>query len=302
MKRPFSNILSLTALFAALCWSSFAAAQTTLSPIAQPITIGETLTLQSQVMGAERRVTVYLPLGYAGSDEDYPVLYLIDGGMEQDFLHVAGTTLINAIWGRSYPVIMVGIETDDRRAELIGEAQNQTYIDEFPTAGHSAKFRQYIRQEVMPLVEERYRTNDRRGVIGESLAGLFIAESALKEPELFQRHAAISPSLWWDDERLSHQAAKLLEGHEKPPNIYLSIANEGGEMESGFQRLVAALEGKGPMGEEWCALPRPDLTHATIYHATTPQALQFLFSPPPPPPEYAIEGFETPCVEGSGPE
>lgn len=265
-----------------------------------PVTIGETLTIASQVMQQERRVTVFLPLGYnADPEARYPVLYLIDGGLEQDYLHIAGTTVLNALWGRSQPVIVIGIETLDRRSELTGETTDPDLLKAYPTAGHARRFRRFVRDEVMPLVARRFRTTDVRGVIGESLAGLFIVDSALADPGLFQRHAAISPSLWWDRESLSKRAATMLDGPDGVPMLYLTIANEGDEMQQAYDRLVAALAAQEKPGARWCSEPRLDLTHATIYHSLSPRALQFLF--PIPSADAPIEGFEPPCSGASTP-
>jgi len=264
-----------------------------------PITIGEELELHSAVLGQPRRLAIYLPAEYRQNEEAYPVLYVIDGGLEQDFLHVAGTTMLNALWGRSGSVIMVGIETVDRPRELTGSTSDAALLAEYPTAGHSAEFRRFVREEVIPAMEARYRTNGQRGVIGESLAGLFIVESALEEPELFQRHAAISPSLWWDMQALAHRAEALLARRDQVPALYLTIANEGAEMQAGYDRLVEALSGMEPTGARWCSVPRPAEFHSTVYHTASPQALQFLF-----PLEEAstIEGFQLPCGGGAGDE
>lgn len=74
---------------------------------ATPIAIGMTHLVEF-APGDRREVNVYLPDGY-DDEAAFPVLYLVDGGLDQDFLHVAGTTALNAIWGRSQPVILVGI-------------------------------------------------------------------------------------------------------------------------------------------------------------------------------------------------
>ena len=56
-----------------------------------PLAIGETFTLRSKVLGETRRINVYLPPGYAESaDQRLAVLYMPDGGLAEDFLHVAG--------------------------------------------------------------------------------------------------------------------------------------------------------------------------------------------------------------------
>lgn len=243
-----------------------------------PITIGETHTLASTPLAQDRQVNVYLPADYANSGKTYPVLYLIDGGLDQDFLHITGTSALGALWARSREVIVVGIATKDRKRELTGPTQDAALLKEFPTAGRSAAFRAFIRDEVMPLVAKSYRTSGETGVIGESLSGLFIIETFLTEPDLFDHYAAISPSLWWDDERLSKSAVTLLKTPMlKPHRLYLTIANEGREMQTGMDRLVSALTANQREGRAWCYVPRPDLTHATIYHTVSPEALQFLF-------------------------
>ncbi len=245
---------------------------------AVPITIGETHTLASKPLTQERVVNVYLPADYATSGRTYPVLYLIDGGLDQDFLHIAGTSALGALWARSQDVIVVGVATKDRRRELTGPTSDPALLKEFPTAGGSAAFRSFIRDEVMPMVAKTYRASGQTGVIGESLAGLFIVETYLTEPDLFDHYAAISPSLWWDDERLAKASAVwLAKPSSKPHRLYLTIANEGREMQTGVDRLTTALGASKRADQTWCYVPHHDQTHATIYHSVSPEALQFLF-------------------------
>jgi hypothetical protein len=250
-----------------------------------PISIGTTHFLEYSE-GDLREVNVFLPDGYEGG-KGYPVLYLIDGGLEQDFLHVAGTSALNAIWGRSQPVIVVGIQTVDRRAELIGSKGNKEEQELFPTAGNSAAFRAYVRDKVKPLVEATYRINGEDAVIGESLAGLFIAETWAREPDLFDRYAAINPSLWWNDIALGKAAGELASDGQARGPIFISVSNEGPMTTKGVKMVAQAA------GENGCYVPTPELTHATAYHILTPQALQFLF---PTGHEFEPEwGFEVKC-------
>jgi predicted alpha/beta superfamily hydrolase len=256
------------------------------APAAVPITIGETH-LVSYADGDQRQVNIYLPEDYAKDGKRYPVLYLIDGGLSQDFLHVAGTSALNALWGRSPSVIVVGIETKDRRAELIGSPGNGEQHKQYPTAGQSARFRAFLRDQVKPLVQTRYRTSGEDGVIGESLAGLFIAETWLREPGLFDRYAAIDASLWWEDGALSKAASGQLAAKQPRGPLFLTYSNEGADTSVAAQRLA------GVGGALVCLSPREDLTHATAYHVLSPQALQFLF--PTDNKHDPKWGFEVPC-------
>jgi predicted alpha/beta superfamily hydrolase len=260
------------------------------SPAAVPIVIGETREL-TFADGDSRQINVYLPDGYAGGDKRYPVLYVIDGGLSQDFLHVAGTSALNAIWGRSLPAIVVGIESKDRRAELIGSPGTAAQHKQYPTAGQSARFRDFLRNQVKPLVEANYRTSGEDGVIGESLAGLFIVETWLREPGLFDRYAAIDASLWWQDGALSKDASGLLAGKQPRGPLFLTYSNEGPETSDAADRVASA------GGSLVCLSPRTDLTHATAYHTLSPQALQFLF---PTDNKHDPEwGFEVTCSKRS---
>lgn len=256
----------------------------------QDIVLGKSYRLHAPAFGDERTINVALPADYAKDPaKTYPVLYLIDGGVDQDFVHIVGTKQLGAAWGRTQDAIVVGIASQDRRRELVGPTKDPALLAKYPTAGGSALFRKFLRDQVKPFVAANFRTNGKSGVIGESLAGLFIAETYLREPDLFDAYAAISPSLWWDQASLSREAAALIGTRQAGKRLYLATAEEGADMQVNVDRLVAAL-GKT---ENWCYAPREDLTHATIYHAVSPTALQFLFPTDiPPDPE---SGFEITC-------
>ncbi len=278
-------VLAITAMLSA----GMVQAQQMAAPA--PIQIGSSHRLDSKPLGETRTINVVLPATYAKeTGKRYPVLYLIDGGVEQDLLHVVGVAHLNAIWGRSAEAIVVGIETKDRRRELTGPTRDLELLKKYPTAGSSAAFRQFIRDEVKPLIEKSYRTDDQDAVLGESLAGLFIVETYLSEPALFDGYAAIDPSLWWDKEALSRTAVAKIGGKQKGRRIFLAMAKEQVEEPAGINRVTAGLKAKA---NGWCLAARPDLVHATIYQQLTPQALQFLLPPAEaPPPEF---GFEVKC-------
>jgi predicted alpha/beta superfamily hydrolase len=222
------------------------------------------------------------------------VLYLIDGGVDQDLIHIAGVLQLNSAWGRSQEAILVGIATKDRRRELTGLVSDAELLKKYPTAGSSAKFRSFIRDEVKPFVERTYRTNGHDAVIGESLAGLFILDTYLNEPQLFEAYGAISPSLWWDKERIASGAGAKLGAAQSGRRLYFAVANEGDDMRAADDRVFAALKSQA---HNWCFVARDDLTHSTIYQQLSPQALQFLLPPAETPPQEF--GFEVRCTAGN---
>ena len=62
----------------------------------------------------------------------------------------------------------------------------------------------------MPAVRARYRTTDETAIVGESLAGLFVVETFLVEPELFDTYIAFDPSLWWNAHTMLDSASDRL--------------------------------------------------------------------------------------------
>ncbi|HYI42360.1 MAG TPA: alpha/beta hydrolase-fold protein [Sphingomicrobium sp.] len=258
---------------------------------AAPIAIGETHAVQSRALGETRNVNVVLPAGYAKNRaKRYPVVYLIDGGVDQDLLHVSGVAHLGALWGRSQEAIVVGIETKDRRRELVGPTRDPELLKKYPTAGSSNAFRGYIRDEVKPLIERTYRITGDDAVLGESLAGLFVIETMLEEPALFDAFAAIDPSLWWDKEALSRAAARKGPLALQGKRVFIARAKEQSEEPAPMDRMLSVIRRSGAA---WCFSDRTDLFHSTIYQQVSPQAFQFILPPAEAPP--ADFHFEVQC-------
>lgn len=247
---------------------------------AGPLAIGQTFTLASQVLGETRRLNVYLPPAYADSAAlRLPVLYMPDGGLREDFLHVAGLVQVLVGNGTMRPFILVGIENTERRRDLTGPTANADDRKIAPRVGGSAAFRRFIRTELMPDVRRRYRTTAETAVVGESLAGLFVVETLLLEPDLFDAYLAFDPSLWWNDGQLAAQAEALLRARPGPPKtLYLATSSQADL--AATRRLTDALAGPAGRGTAWHYEPMPQETHATIYHPAALQAFRLVFKPP----------------------
>lgn len=266
---------------AALLGGVPASAQT---PEPTPIVIGQSYALPSAVMGQPREINVWLPPGHGEDGRRYPVLYVLDGGQAQDFHHISGLAQLGTVNGSTRDVIVVGVASVDRRNELALQSSNPDLIAQYPTQGHSARFRRFLADEVIPFVETAFATDKTSVLMGESLAGLFVVETALKTPGLFDAYVAVSPSLWWDGGELAGQAATLMAAHPPGPRtLMLSIADEGGEMQAAMDVLVAALRFSAPADLTWTYDPRPDESHATIYHSAALDAFRALFPYPPEP-------------------
>ncbi|AKQ63924.1 putative esterase [Myxococcus hansupus] len=241
----------------------------------EPVPPHQTFTLDSAKLKEPRPINVYLPPGYAASgDTRFPVLYMPDGGLKEDFPHLATTvdTAIRA--GELRPVIIVGIENTVRRRDMTGPTTVATDLEVAPVTGGSATFRAFIHEELMPEVERRYRVTQERAIIGESLAGYFIVETFFLQPDLFDTYLALSPSLWWNAESLVNGAGEWLATHpDLRAGIYLSSADET-DIGPAVARLQESLRANAPAGLKWEVEPRPDLRHDNIYRQSSPGVLR----------------------------
>lgn len=255
----------------------------TVEAVETPIVIGRSYALPSAVMGATREINVWLPPGYADSGQTYPVLYLLDGGQDQDFHHISGIAQLGTIVGTTRDIIVVGVASVDRRNELALPTDNPELIARYPTQGQSQRFRNFLAQEVQPFIKGRFRTSGETALMGESLAGLFVVETFLKEPQMFDAYVAVSPSLWWDGGVLARQAGAHLRDHSNAPRtLILTLGDEGEEMQAPMDVLTANLRDFAMPGVTWSFQPRPTESHATIYHGAALDAFRSLYAAPTP--------------------
>ena len=248
---------------------------------AEALTIGETFTIRSAVLNEVRRINVYAPPGYTESaDARLPVLYMPDGGVREDFLHVAGLVQVSVGNGTMRPFLLVGIENTERRRDMTGPTANAEDKKIAPRVGGADAFRAFIRTELMPEVKARYRTTGETAIVGESLAGLFVVETWLREPEMFDTFIAFDPSLWWNDAKLLDAAPALLRDRRgaKQKTLFLASSAEP-ELARLTERLAALLKQGNVPELVWHYEPMPGEAHATIYHPAALRAFRLLFKP-----------------------
>lgn len=207
----------------------------------EAFSIGETFTFASAELKEERRVNIYLPAGYAeNSTNKYPVIYLLDGSADEDFIHIAGLVQFGTFpWINMLPEsIVVGVANVDRKRDFTYPTNNAEDKAAFPTTGGSAAFMDFLEKELQPLIQNTYRTVDTTTIIGQSLGGLLATEILFKRPTIFDNYVIISPSLWWDDESLLDYSPDLTSVTGK---IYVAVGKEGPTMKRVARSLAKKL-------------------------------------------------------------
>lgn len=247
---------------------------------AGPIAFGETFTIESSVLAETRRVNVYAPP--VADDGPLPVLYMLDGGIHEDFLHIAGLVQVSVMNGTMRPFLLVGIENTQRRRDLTGPTTVAADLSIAPVVGGSADFRAFLREELIPEIRTRFRTTGEAAIIGESLAGLFVVETFLLEADLFDTYIAFDPSLWWADGELVTRAPELLRAAEwNARALYLASSSQP-EIAALTERLAQALQATAGSSLRLHHERMPEETHATIYHPAALKAFRTLLAPPRP--------------------
>ena len=240
-----------------------------------PIPQHDTFKIQSSSLGETRVVCVWIPPEYKDTQNSYPVLYMPDGGIKEDFPHIANTLdkLVSA--GSIPPTILVGIENTDRRRDLTGPSNVASDEKIAPLSDGSSKFRQFIADELIPEINQRYRTNDRRSIIGESAAGLFVVETMLLQPEMFDSYIAMDPALYWNDRFLVRTAVEHFAKFPPTKIRFWFAGSDAGDIQPHTRQLQSVLSNSAPDSLEWKYSDEPGEKHSTIFRATKEVAIQW---------------------------
>lgn len=243
----------------------------------KPLTIGEIRTIKSKILNEDRILNIYLPQNF-DKTKSYPVIYLLDGSMNEDFIHVTGLVqFFNQMYAMP-ETIVVGIANIDRKRDFTFHTDLKDLQKDYPTTGHSDKFIGFLEKELKPYIEGQFKTSDNY-IFGQSLGGLLATEILLKKPEMFTYYFIISPSLWWDDESLLKRAGQWL---SKMPDtkkfVYISVGKgEHPVMIKDAENLYKILKnsGKKNLTAEYKMMETDN--HATILHRSLYEGLVKLF-------------------------
>lgn len=244
-----------------------------------PLTIGEVVSFDSKILSENRTLNIYLPEGYKTSDTlKYPVIYVLDGSIDEDFMHIVGLVQFFALQMNMPKTIVVGIANIDRKRDFTFPTIDRKLKMDYPTTGASKKFIDFLEKEVQPYINANYPTTNQKMLIGQSLGGLLATEILFKKPMLFTEYIIVSPSLWWDNESLLKDAKMFLGAHSKmPANVYVAVGSEGEIMEREAKMLAELLKDsrKPNLKSEFLFLPNEN--HATILHQSVNDIFKLMY-------------------------
>jgi len=275
----------------------------------------DVLNVSSENTGQDYQVSVSLPASYFHKPETtFPSIYVVDGNLHYEI--VTGISRLMQLNGTLPEVVIIsigypfeGFYGDEykqffvRRSKDLTAVVDEDYhkflqkvinIEELEIeTGGAEYFLKFIAEELIPIVEERYRIdpNDRT-LLGHSTGGHFALYTLLQHPQMFQKYAVGSPSLGFGKDKLfemENEYAKQF--NQLPVKLFLGIGEEeehsifspSGYLGtivsvSAFYRFAALLGDRGYTGLEFSKKVFEGHGHTDVMGPFVTSGLKYLFS------------------------
>lgn len=166
----------------------------------EPLVFGEQWNHRSELLQEDRTIRVFTPASYQTSAQAYPVIYVLDG--EVAFYHTATAVQFLALHGAMPEALVVAVHNTDRFRDMpIPDAYGN---------GQEDAFLAYLGDELVPFIEEHYRTQPLRVLIGHSQGGLFATYAHTHPATPFQWFVTLDAPLFGRVESLKDDVVARL--------------------------------------------------------------------------------------------
>ncbi len=209
--------------------------------------------LDSRIFGNTRTIRVLLPPGYdapGNQSRRYPVLYMLDG---QNLFDACLSDVSHHEWGMDEtvyrlvadrkipPLIVVGVDHagKDRAHEYLPYRDFVGNPDMDEPAGK--RFPDFLAQEVMPLVDGKYRTlqgQPNTGIGGSSYGGVATLYALLAQPGRFGYGLIESPTMWIGMGQLVRDTSPLV---ALPVRVFVAFGGKEGDDPAIIDKMVGLI-------------------------------------------------------------
>ena len=226
-------------------------------------------TIESEILNESRAISIYLPADYKYSTAKYPVLFLLDGGAHLS--HASAAVDYLAVRGRIPGIIVVAVHNIDRNRDF-----SPVHVDNIPTSGGAEKFLGFLADELVPYMNENYKTAGFNILLGHSFGGTFIGYSLLAKPKLFDAYLAVSPYLMYADNLVVNKAAEKLKPFKQTKYFYMTVGNEERYFET-LEEYASIMKEKAGESVKFKYVKMLEEDHGTTPYFTLFSGLQFIF-------------------------
>lgn len=214
-------------------------------------------------------------------ENGFPIYYLLDGNFYFQFgRDVVRLQARNTPKTFIAPAIVVGIGhpgdneavTKRRFYDFTPPAAEYIYPERLRgknigVHGGAENFLNFIEQELMPVVEEKYKVDqEKQALFGHSLSGLFVLWALFTRSGLFQYYLASSPSIWWNDHELYKYAKDFYNCAvvDKRRKVLITVGSEEAFMVDDAQELYSMMSLHQVKQFELDLYVAPNENHASV--------------------------------------
>lgn len=236
--------------------------------------------IASSALHQDRAIEVYLPEeSKQQAAERYETLYVLDGDWNAKLV----IEIVNFVHqlGMMPPVIVVsvpnyidghGINSRDR------DLTPSLVVKDEPRSGGAAEFVAFLKNELIPYVDQHYPTNGTHLVHGHSYGGLFLMYVLETEPQLFDGYLVLDPAMWWDSGSFKTGLRDRLGGvSTRGKAVYIAGRAGPGAKDMGLDDLEPILKASLPAALHWRMELYEDETHDSLKLKATYDALRFAY-------------------------
>ena len=267
----------------------------------QPATTGYMLSIKGHSLNSgltKKSYQLYVSLPKSYSDVDtvrYPVLYVLDGkyafpsfsairevmdlGKELEeviIVAIADSNLSDSVWLAS--------RYSDFTPSAVPQADSDwTKMMRLPAgtlkSGGAQQFLEVIKKELLPFIDQQYKTTTDRGISGHSLGGLFVSYCLVTAPELFKRYGINSPAFWWNNNELLTAAKTFIQRQETlDATIFMSVGSlEGGMMVTPMNTFATTVKSRSYKDLTLTTQVFDNESHLSVNAASNSRTLRVLY-------------------------
>ncbi len=263
-----SNISSV--IFSIFCLQVYAQS-------GEAIELGEKAFIESAVLGETREIWIATPYGYERSNENFPVLIVLDGASH--FRHASTSAEHLARSNRIPGIIVVAVLSTQRGRDFTPPSDDPEDAIDVPAHGGADQFLEFLTTELLPYIDRNYQASTHRMLSGHSLGGLFAMHTLINKPESFNGYIIMSPSLDWSNQALVQRAAEVFPDlQELEVDLFISVGNEGGETLGAVRKITGILGEDTPRGLRWKFHHMPEEHHNSMTLRSVYYGLESLFA------------------------
>ena len=232
------------------------------------------------VSGRDYQVFVALPASYAENPQRrYPVLYVTDADYAFPLIRQIARRL-NGEGPAVEDFILVGLSYALGEDGMTSRRRDYTPIplaaEDAPAGavhGGGAAYTAYLRDQVLPFVASRYRSNERRRLfLGHSYGALLGTQILFSEPDLFSGYLLGSPSYWYGRQHMLGEEKAYATAHtDLAARVYMYVGEyeqpsfgKQADMVADARTMTRALRSRGYPSLQLELNVLPDEDHLSV--------------------------------------